>query len=1067
MKKEFEIYSLTIVFLIFLSTFFAMRPIIIKTDDQNPQLNTIPSLVFGTGSGPITIDPHKAWDSASVNVIDQVVETLFTYDLTDPYNVIVPRLAKSLGKWSRDYLTYTVKLQTDINFHDGRSFDGYAVWWNFERLKYFINVIGTPFEWLYKWPDDTPIINSVEYAIGSDEVRFVLNRPFAAFEALLCFTGSGMISPNPDFFTEEITLTGDLNGTGPFIYDGYIPGDEENYGEVNFHAYENYWDGLANIEYLKFLIIEDVNERNQALLEGTIDFLDTPLPNFFGEGDNIIVEGGQSTNIQVLIMNNELIGKPIRQAISHAVDYMHIINEIMAGQAVRLRSPVPEGILYANWGFDAPVMDFDEARTYLIDAGLTDLTIDSPDQDWIDLANSETPIAVYDYQYNQDNYIRTEIGVSLVSTLELIGIKVNPVGMSREEYWDFVLNHREDIGLAILGWGADYNDPSDYLNTLFSSVSSSNYAQVNDEHLDNLMTQGLSTFDHTTRKRIYDDIQQYIVEDLMPYVFISAAIDNIAYDSDFRGYQWNALGKVYFYHVTKLKSTYEIPTLIFGTGSGPITIDPHKAWDSASVNVIDQVVETLFTYDLTDPYNIIVTRLADSLGKWSEDYLTYTVKLQKGVKFHDGRSFDGYAVWWNFERLKYFINVIGTPFEWLYKWPDGTPIINKVEYAIGSDDVRFVLNRPFAAFEALLCFTGSGMISPNPDFSTEEITLTGDLVGTGPFIYDGYRPGDEENYGEVNFHAFENYWNGPANIEHLKFLIIEDVNERNQALLEGTIDFLDTPLPNFFGEGDNIIVEGGQSTNIRFLIMNNELIGKPIRQAISHAVDYMHIINEVMAAQAVRLRSPVPEGILYANWGFDAPVMDFDEARTYLIDAGLTDLTIDSPDQDWIDLANSETPIAVYDYQYIQGNDLSTEIGVSLVSTLELIGIKVNPVGMLRSEYWDLLFNHREDIGLAILGWGADYNDPSDYLNTLFSSVSSSNYAQVNDEHLDNLMTQGLTTFDHTARSRIYDDIQQYIVEDLMSYVFLSAALDYIAYDSDFRGYQWNALGKVYFYPVK
>ena len=60
---------------------------------------------------------------------------------------------------------------------------------------------------------------------------------------------------------------------------------------------------------------------------------------------------------------------------------------------------------------------------------------------------------------------------------------------------------------------------------------------------------------------------------------------------------------------------------------------------------------------------------------------------------------------------------------------------------------------------------------------------TGDLVGTGPFVYDNYIYKDE-----VNLHAFTNYWGGEANFSTLKFDIIEEDLNRTNALLNGDID---------------------------------------------------------------------------------------------------------------------------------------------------------------------------------------------------------------------------------------------------------------------------------------
>ena len=40
-------------------------------------------LVIGVPQGPATLDPIESWESYSYNIIDQVAETLFVYNLSD------------------------------------------------------------------------------------------------------------------------------------------------------------------------------------------------------------------------------------------------------------------------------------------------------------------------------------------------------------------------------------------------------------------------------------------------------------------------------------------------------------------------------------------------------------------------------------------------------------------------------------------------------------------------------------------------------------------------------------------------------------------------------------------------------------------------------------------------------------------------------------------------------------------------------------------------------------------------------------------------------------------------
>ena len=229
-------------------------------------------------------------------------------------------------------------------------------------------------------------------------------------------------------------------------------------------------------------------------------------------------------------------------------------------------------------------------------------------------------------------------------------------------------------------------------------------------------------------------------------------------------------------------------------------IDPHSSNGYEFSAVIDQVVETLLAYNLSDPELSIIPRLAVSKGIWSGDGLSYTIQLKTGVKFHDGTNFDASAVKWSFDRLAYFMNISGslpptqnTPyFDYIYRWDDGTPIINRTE-VLNTDLIKFVLNQPYGAFEGLLSISSSGILSPTSTSATEYIEyLTDDLVGTGPFVYDGYF--NYYNDGEINFHAFEEYHQGITNITHLKYSIIHDSLALNNAILSGDIDAIYNPL---------------------------------------------------------------------------------------------------------------------------------------------------------------------------------------------------------------------------------------------------------------------------------
>ncbi len=69
--------------------------------------------------------------------------------------------------------------------------------------------------------------------------------------------------------------------------------------------------------------------------------------------------------------------------------------------------------------------------------------------------------------------------------------------------------------------------------------------------------------------------------------------------------------------------------------------DPAGAYDSVSLEPLPQVYETLYQYDYFKEKRRIIPLLAEGMPKISKDGLDVTIKLKKGILFHDDPSFDG------------------------------------------------------------------------------------------------------------------------------------------------------------------------------------------------------------------------------------------------------------------------------------------------------------------------------------------------------------------------------------------------------------------------------------------
>ncbi|MFX1297966.1 MAG: ABC transporter substrate-binding protein, partial [Promethearchaeota archaeon] len=338
-------------------------------------------------------------------------------------------------------------------------------------------------------------------------------------------------------------------GTGPMIIHKL-----ETY-EVRFHAFEDYHRPRIGFDILVHVRIQDDDDRNLALLSGNIDIITDPSPEYLeameAEEEVTLYEAGYGATIQYLGFNNKLYNNTWRKAISWSLDYESMINQILKGEAIRLRSPIPLGILFANWSFNTSILNLTIARQYMNQMG-HGIGFTS-DAEWETVAASSTPFLTLNYTYNLDNEFQKEAHLLLQNNLSKIGVKIIDVGMVWEEYEDRISNERKTsagwdaLQLFWTEWWPDFNDPSTYINSLMSNTSSSNSAQINNPTLEDYILRGLQETNQNNRKQLYWDLQRYVVEELCPFAFCYIEKNNDAWNKHLNGFPSNAMEIPYFY----------------------------------------------------------------------------------------------------------------------------------------------------------------------------------------------------------------------------------------------------------------------------------------------------------------------------------------------------------------------------------------------------------------------------------------------------------------------------------------------------------------------------------------
>ena len=518
----------------------------------------------------------------------------------------------------------------------------------------------------------------------------------------------------------------------------------------------------------------------------------------------------------------------------------------------------------------------------------------------------------------------------------------------------------------------------------------------------------------------------------------------------------------------------ELITLRAGTYYDLYDIDPVLSWDSVSNDVIEQVCEGLFQYNLSDPDLGIIPMLATDYGMWDISRTKFTIPLRRNVFFHDGTPFNAEAVKWNFERISWFINGTGTlnasvgisPLRYLYEFPNGTTILDPITPVTVNSaySVTINLRAPYSILEKLLCYVSAFMLSPESTPKYEYISFTnGKIVGTGPFTYDEFDYDSVEP--AIYFHRWERYWRTGPFYEELVISYFKDGPTLIKAFIDQSINYLLNgilmALP-ISGYPEYITAyQGIQGLAYWYLGMNNNKINKTWRQAISYAINYTYILNELREGRAYRSNGPLAPTFSMYNPNIKAANWNLAKARQILVDASITSLTANNDTTGPVADAWKAADFQTWEFLILCGRSLDIEMYLLLHDNLDLIGIEVEEFNYCLTPPIE-----KDSLELYFNGWGPDYLSPYNMIFPLFSNRSISNYVQYHNHSVEMWFEAVLSETNATKRAELYSKILHQIVE-----VDMPVAFGYHPYLSCFHnkninGVPYNAMDKFYAYPI-
>lgn len=471
----------------------------------------------------------------------------------------------------------------------------------------------------------------------------------------------------------------------------------------------------------------------------------------------------------------------------------------------------------------------------------------------------------------------------------------------------------------------------------------------------------------------------------------------------------------------------------------PQTIDPAIANDVASAVPMRGIYETLVGYkgSKTDELEPVLAE------EWqvSPDGLTYTFKLRKNVKFHDGTDFNADAVKYSFDRVM--------------KINQGPADIFKPVKEIKVLDpytVQIVLKYPFAPFlYTLASQVGPLIVSPSAVKAHE---VNGDLgqkwlrdheAGTGPYKLAEWVPEQQ-----ITLARFEEYWKGWSG-KHVDKIVIKNIVEPATArmLLEkGDVDaaqFVSQDDYPAFKQNPDIDLKVNPSLNTLYVILNvskGPLKDKRVRQAVALAFDYQSVLNDVLMGYGRELRGVLPSTL----WGFaeDLPPNSFDleKAKTLLKEAGVPAGT-------------------TLRYLYVTGDEYERRVGEVLQAGLSQLGIKLEVVPMTWSTLYAAISNRDTAPDMYGFYWFPRVADPDNWLYIMFHSSSQGargyNCGYYANPNVDKLLDDARRITDQAKRADLYKQVQRIISQDFA--LIPVAQLDYvIPMRAWVKGYVFNPM---------
>jgi peptide/nickel transport system substrate-binding protein len=458
--------------------------------------------------------------------------------------------------------------------------------------------------------------------------------------------------------------------------------------------------------------------------------------------------------------------------------------------------------------------------------------------------------------------------------------------------------------------------------------------------------------------------------------------------------------------------------LIFGTTDTVVTLDPAKAYDYASSNILFNVGETLvgFPPGQVEPEPLLAEEI-----EVSDDGLEYTFTIREGVTFHNGKELDSEDVAFSLNRVIDMAHPAGA-------WS----LLAGIE-SIDTPDERtavVTLGQPNSTFLPRLAYTVATILPSDGHYPAPEAAIEADEedaeeaeaaadefvqedpVGTGPYTVAEFREGES-----ITLEANPDYWgDAPAN-DRVMIRFFQTSSQMKLALENGEIDVAHrdfSPDEQADLEGnDDLQVIAGDGGRTRYIVLNpfhDEVADVEVRRAIAAGIDRQRIAEDVFNDAVEPIYSMIPPGYsesvpYFEEYDEQEPGDFIDEPVSFSLHYGGERY------------GPTEPSLVQVIERMLEETDL---FDVELVST---------EWAQFTEEAWP---GEDGQYPVFMLGWNPDYIDADTYVEQFYWSEGFVG-SMYNDDEMDELVLAEQAELDADTRTDLFDQIQRKAADDVVN----------------------------------